>query len=482
MNLVHQIAPPPGRGEKPFVDALTNAVHADGKSAVNDAPLPVGQNRSHPGDAVHLGIHHQLPDKVPVHPAHAGADHQQHLRPAPVRRFVDGGESRRVVGHDQRRAHVPPARAPIQLLHACAAGRLAVPVDQDLNARLRVHPVPQPDYLPDRDRRRVPSPFPLRLLDRPAAALQAGLQIRMAPRAANLAPAVQDLRDVAEPVRPFAQPQKQVVVLASVESAPQSPDLLQKAFPDCGHVAYVVVFPQVFRGIVRLEMRIHVVQAVLHDPVLVGIDHVRPVSRLPRFLFNGARDVPHRFRVNDVVVVAQGDVFPPGFPDGLVRVFADAAVLRPADHPDHRSAIVRSCRLRFGQNLRGLPPGAAPVVEDDLKPAEGLRLKALDHLPQHARLRVVYRNDNADQPAFRRILPLPRELRFLRFFALPVPAPEIPLADDLPAAPEGIPASVRCHVFPDPPDRVHLVSSLISLDFSMLPGLTKPIPGCILYL
>ena len=119
---------------------------------------------------------------------------------------------------------------------------------------------------------------------------------------------------------------RQVVILRAVERPAQTAHLLKQRLAHHHQVADVVARPQVVRAKVRLEVRVGVPAAVFRHLVLVGIDQV---GLLP---LDGLGHLPQRIRLQQIVMVAQGQPF--SFRQGSRAVGAagNALVLLPVMH------------------------------------------------------------------------------------------------------------------------------------------------------
>ena len=154
-------------------------------------------------------------------------------------------------------------------------------------------------------------------------------------------------------------------------------------------------------------------------------------------------------------MVAQGDVSAAGFPDRGVCVAADTQVFRSADHPEAGILHPVEHPARF--------LARAGVIQHHVNILIGLRRKACDQLLQHVRVGVVYRHDNADGAGLRLVRPLLRKLRVRGGFLFPPPVvgAQVPLAENLPEAVQGIACTVAFQILPDPRERAHAITSLI---------------------
>ena len=448
VHLVHDIVQPAGGGAQVFVQAAGATFRPGGESAVGDPAFFIRQHRGDAGDIVHLRVHQQLPDEMAVHAPDAGLQHQQDVRVAAGGRLVQGGEAVFRVGFNQGGGEVPPGGAFLQFLQARPAGFRALPVDQRLDPRLRVHVVPQADHLVHRHGVDRSPQARLVLLRGPAAGQQARIQIGMATGGFHLPPGVQHPGNVRDLPRFLAQAEEQIVILAAVEAGAQPAGLPEQGGPDDRQVADIVVADEGLGIPVRLVVRIHVMPAVLRDPVLVGIDDVRV------FPGDELRRAPQRIRRQQVVVVQQGDEPALCQGGGRVGVAADAQVSLRADDPE---PAVRS-RVQHGAGFRAR---AGAVVQDSLEIAQRLGGEALQHGAEHGGIRVVYRHDDGDQRAGGRMLPLKFQLRGRRQFPRPalVVRAEHALAGDLAQAAQRIGRPVPLHIFPDPGNSVHGASS-----------------------
>ena len=453
VHLVHHVVPSAGPVVHALVDALRRVLHPDREPAVGDAAFPVRQHARYACYVVPLRVHQHFPDEIPVHVRHARVQDQQVVRLRGCRGLVDQPDPLFFPAGHEASAELRPVGPELQFAQALPAFFLALPVDDGLDRRVRRDLVPQADLLIHRHGLSFPPELAL-VLDRcPASVVQAGPQLPVALAGEDFPPAVQDVGEVLDLLRLLRQAEEEIVILAPVKAAAQ-PGFLQQLPPDHRHVAQVVVAHQVVRAVVGLVVRVHVAPSVLCDPVLVGVDHVR-------VLFGDAfRRPPQGIRGQQVVVVTQGGVFALRRLHGLVRVSADALVLRSPDHPEHRGTGLLCSRLQPGQHLERSRLCARSVVQHGLEVPVGLRLDAAEQGPQHDRVRVVHRDHQADQPGLGLILPLP--LKFRLRGLLPPPPPVIgsqQLLGCLLAEPfQRVGRPVAFPVFPDPFDRSHVLS------------------------
>ena len=256
------------------------------------------------------------------------------------------------------------------------------------------------------------------------------------------------------PVRFFRHPQEKIMVLAPVKTGSHSADFFQQGFSDHRQVTHIIVTDQGIRTIVRLVMRIHMPSAVLGDPVLIGINHIRV------FIRNTFRHPPQCIRGQQIVMVAQGNVFSLCKRHRFVCIAADAPVFRSADHPE--AVILFTFFLQYSQCFS---PGTRTVIQDCLKIRIALFPEAVQQLGQHNRICIVYRYYHADQPGSRLVFPLRFQLFLRRTFPHPPPviAAQQLLGSFLAQAFQRIRRAMALLVFPNPLNPVHAHSSVFLL-------------------
>ena len=451
VHLVHHVMPAAGRHKQSLVDALHRMRHAQGEAAVGNVLFPVCQHARHTGHVVPLGIHQHFPDEVPVHFSDARIQDQQIIRGAGPRGLIDERDPLRFSRDNDTAGQLRPVGPELQLPEAFLAFLFVVPVYNRFHGSICRNLIPQADFLVHRYGVSLPTEGRLVLHRGTASVLQAGLQVPVACAAENLPPAVKDIGKMLNLIRLFRHTQEQVMILAAVKAAAKPSGFLQHRFADHGHMADIIIAHQVVRAVIRLIVRIHVPFAVLRNPVLIRIDHIRMLFR------NAFRCPPQGIRRQQVVMIAQDDIFPPGQLQRFIGVSADAPVLFSADDPETGFLFTPCLQYRGG-----FLPCARPVIQYGLEVQVALVFQAVQQVAQHFRIRIVNRDHHADQSG--RGLVLPLRLQFLLRSPFPQPAPVIgsqQLLGRLLTQPfQGIGSPVTLLIFPDPVNHAHAHSSV----------------------
>ena len=239
--------------------------------------------------------------------------------------------------------------------------------------------------------------------------------------------------------------QRQVVILRAVERPAQPAHLLKQRLAHHHQVADVVPCPQVVRAEVRLEVRVSVPATVLGHLVLVGINQVGLLLR------DHPRHLPQRVRLQQIVMVTQGQPLARGKGRRAVCAAGDALVALPMVHME--PPVQRRSRVQRAQGFR---PGGAIIVKAGLPFRVGLGLQGRRQRPQQGRLGIVHGNQHGDQPRRRGRLPLRFQLAFGRTHAAPDPLVRMqrPLRELFRRAPQGIPHAVIRRVISHPAPQV----------------------------
>ena len=199
------------------------------------------------------------------------------------------------------------------------------------------------------------------------------------------APVVQQVRDMHDLVRLFGQTQIEVVVLTAVErSALIAAHSGQQLCAEHAQMADIVVGAQIVQHIIRLE----VVDSQVVDVALKG--HFIGVHKVCTLFGNGLCHVPQSTRVQDVVMVQQGDKLTRCQCKALIGVARNALVLFQLPVMD--AGVFRSTGcygLAHRLVLTGVHKAELPVLI-------GLVLHRVQQLHQKLLRRIVQRHHDAD--------------------------------------------------------------------------------------